>query len=512
MVDAAQCPWCGFWTHDTYAIQLHIEEQHIEDSPFAIRQHSPHHLQRSGRSVADFETRSEASERWIKCTRRGCGQYIAEANIDDHVNMHDVVAAHTEPAYASRSSRSSSSGTVSPRVLNGAGYARPRQSSEKTPSQISLPKSSTSTKSGSWTRPSIRAQSAAPSSVSGKSRVSQASSNKTRSEVSTARTSVTSKSRATSSVYTGSSVGPTDALKDHPHNGRLGTKDLGPYAYEKSMPTQVRRVLENASKPSYECRIGPDGRLVREAIIYNQTPRPVPVLADLSAADPNIDIAYFCHKSVKHVHRLKCDGNFCGYWNIQMLLSYRLAKIEDPAHGSLPLPSVLEIQDTIEAAWDAGICSFGRTETGGIRNTRKWIGTHEAAAYFLKLGQPVTALSFKTSSNPKAPSSHSQLLDYVEAYFISGLEHAAENGSSRMTQLPPIYFQRPGHSMTIVGMEKRKDGDRVLLVFDPSFAVAEVLRQLRSGRVHRSKIDTLMAAFRQDGAHLTRWKEYEIMM
>ena len=56
------------------------------------------------------------------------------------------------------------------------------------------------------------------------------------------------------------------------------------------------------------------------------------------------------------------------------------------------------------------------------------------------------------------------------------------------------------------------DSDRVLLVFDPSFAVAEVLRQLRSGRVHRSKIDTLMAAFRQDGAHLTRWKEYEIMM
>jgi hypothetical protein len=52
----------------------------------------------------------------------------------------------------------------------------------------------------------------------------------------------------------------------------------------------------------------------------------------------------------------------------------------------------------------------------------------------------------------------------------------------------------------------------VLLVFDPSFAVADVLRQLKSSRVHRSKIDTLMAPFRQDGAHLTRWKEYEIMM
>lgn len=509
MAEVARCPWCGFSTHDTYAIQLHIEEQHTVDSPFAVRRFSPDNSHRGGRSIADFDPRSETSERWIKCTRRGCGQYIAEANIDDHMNMHDAASAHTEPAYASRS------GTVSPRVLNGSGYARPQVSSEKAPSQISLPKSSTSSRSGSWRRPSIRAQSVAPSSkssVSGKSRVSQASSEKARSEVSTARTSVTSKSGSASSVYAGSSVGPKDALKDHPKNGRLGTKDLGPYAYEKSMPLQVRRVLENASRPSYECRIGPNGRLLREAIIYNETPRPVPILADLSAADPNIETAYFCHKSVKHVHRLKCDGNFCGYWNIQMLLSYRLAKIEDPAHGNLPLPSVLEIQDTIEAAWDAGICSFGRTETGGIRNTRKWIGTHEAAAYFLKLGQPVTALSFKTSSNPKAPSSHAQLLDYVEAYFISGLENATENGSSHMTQLPPIYFQRPGHSMTIVGMERRNDGDRVLLVFDPSFAVAEVLRQLRDGRVHRSKIDTLMAAFRQDGAHLTRWKEYEIMM
>jgi hypothetical protein len=506
MADAAQCPWCGFSTHDTYAIQLHIEEQHTDDSPFAIKKPSSDDFQRGGRSTSTFDTRSESSERWIKCTRRGCGQYIAEANIDDHVNMHDAASAHTEPAYAS------SSGTVSPRVLNGSGYAKRQVSSEKAPSQISLPKSSVSSKSGSWRRPSIRAQSVAPSSVSGKSRASQASSVKTRSEVSTARTSVTGKSGATSSVSASSSFGPRDALKDHPKNGRLGTKDLGPYAYEKSMPSQVRHALENASKPSYECRIGPDGRLIREAIINNQTPRPVPVLADLSAADPNIAIAYFCHKSVKHVHRLKCDGNFCGYWNIQMLLSYRLAKIEDPAHGSLPLPNVLEIQDTIEAAWNAGICTFGRTETGGIWNTRKWIGTHEAAAYFLKLGHPVTALSFKTSANPKAPSAHSQLLDYVEAYFISGLDHAAENGSSRMTQLPPIYFQRPGHSMTIVGMEKRNDGDRVLLVFDPSFAVAEVLRQLKNGRVRRSNIDTLMASFRQDGAHLTRWKEYEIMM
>ena len=456
--------------------------------------------------------------------------------------MHDAIASSAASTY------SSGSGQVSPRVLNGRGYARPRVTSEKAPSQVSSTRSSTSSWSGSWQRPSSKARSvvsSSRSSVSSRSAASQTSTIKAPSEVSIARQSTTSKSEvsnksATSSKsaasnrsavssksaasskssappsskssYAGSSVGPKDALKNHPKSGRLGTKELGPYAFEKAMPREVRRALENASKPSYECRIGPSGKVVREAIVYREKPRPIPILADLSAHDPNVTIAYFCHKSVKHIHKLKCDGNFCGYWNIQMLLSYRLARIEDPAHGYLPLPNVLEIQDTIEAAWDAGTCAFGRTETGGIRNTRKWIGTHEAAAYFLHLGQPVTALSFRTSSNPKAPPAYSQLLDYVEAYFLSDLEDAVKNGTSRLTQMAPIYFQRPGHSMTIVGMERRTDGERVLLVFDPSYAVAETLRDLGSGKFSKSRIDTLMAPFRQEEAKLARYNEYEIMM
>ncbi|GAB7323437.1 hypothetical protein MBLNU13_g05889t2 [Cladosporium sp. NU13] len=352
------------------------------------------------------------------------------------------------------------------------------------------------------------------SEVSNKSATSSksAASNKSAASGKSAASSKPSTAPSSNSSYAGSSIGPKDALKNHPRSGRLGTKELGPYAFEKAMPREVRRALENASKPSYECRIGPSGKVVREAIVYREKPRPIPILVDLSAHDPNVTIAYFCHKSVKHIHKLKCDGNFCGYWNIQMLLSYRLARIEDPSHGYLPLPNVLEIQDTIEAAWDAGICAFGRTETGGIRNTRKWIGTHEAAAYFLHLGQPVTALSFRTSSNSKAPPAYSQLLDYVEAYFLADLEDAVKNGTSRLTQMAPIYFQRPGHSMTIVGMERRTDGERVLLVFDPSYAVSETLRELGSGKFSKSRIDTLMTPFRQDEAKLARYNEYEIMI
>lgn len=39
------------------------------------------------------------------------------------------------------------------------------------------------------------------------------------------------------------------------------------------------------------------------------------------------------------------------------------------------IPTIFEIQDWIEEAWDFGINAAGRVETGGIKGTRKYIGT-----------------------------------------------------------------------------------------------------------------------------------------
>lgn len=39
------------------------------------------------------------------------------------------------------------------------------------------------------------------------------------------------------------------------------------------------------------------------------------------------------------------------------------------------LPTIFQIQDWIENAWDMGINASGRIETGGIKGTRKYIGT-----------------------------------------------------------------------------------------------------------------------------------------
>lgn len=51
-------------------------------------------------------------------------------------------------------------------------------------------------------------------------------------------------------------------------------------------------------------------------------------------------------------------------------------------------PSIFQIQDLIEHAWDMGYNAQGRIETGGIKGTRKYIGTPEAYAVFCSLGIP----------------------------------------------------------------------------------------------------------------------------
>jgi hypothetical protein len=80
-------------------------------------------------------------------------------------------------------------------------------------------------------------------------------------------------------------------------------------------------------------------------------------------------------------------GGFCGYRNIQMMASYIIAS-RHPGHTHFKkkIPSIFRIQDWVEKAWDEGINSHCRAETGGIRMTRKFIGTAEAAACFQYLG------------------------------------------------------------------------------------------------------------------------------
>jgi hypothetical protein len=91
----------------------------------------------------------------------------------------------------------------------------------------------------------------------------------------------------------------------------------------------------------------------------------ITTLANLLEHDRRVETAYLCNDATIQVYKLSGEGNhFCGYRNIQMLL---LGKAY----------SIPELQVMIESAWDNGYSSHGRVETGGIRDTRKHIGTSE---------------------------------------------------------------------------------------------------------------------------------------
>lgn len=135
----------------------------------------------------------------------------------------------------------------------------------------------------------------------------------------------------------------------------------------------------------------------------------IPVVEQLLQQSPTTHYAYLCHPCVQHISKLRREGmndpilcsrrfttyltqpgnhpgGFCGYRNIQMLTSYIVGTgIPGTERFHNRIPSIFRIQDYIESAWDMGINAHGRVETGGVRGTRKYIGTSEASLYSTQL-------------------------------------------------------------------------------------------------------------------------------
>ncbi|KAL1877107.1 hypothetical protein VTK73DRAFT_8844 [Phialemonium thermophilum] len=269
---------------------------------------------------------------------------------------------------------------------------------------------------------------------------------------------------------------------------RLGRAQLGKYAHEERMPDWLISLLEKGGQVDQ--------------------PGVIPVLVQLLKQSSTTKYAYLCHSCVHHVSKLKREGGFCGYRNIQMMASF-INGTRSPGHHHFKkkIPSIFQIQDMIEAAWDAGINAQGRVETGGIRGTRKYIGTPEALAMFRLLGIPCDAQGFK---NRESGKSEALLLEDVENYFMSGVTDPTQR--IRATTLPPIYLQHAGHSMTVVGFEVQKDGSKALLVFDPMFRDASSIVKLVGKDFHHHRFpDMALKPYRRGNKYLKKFSEFEIL-
>lgn len=194
-----------------------------------------------------------------------------------------------------------------------------------------------------------------------------------------------------------------------------------------------------------------------------------------------------------------------------MMISY----IQDAAatgaeHFPGRLPSILKLQELIESAWDKGINSAGRAETGGIKYTRKYIGTPEAQALLLSTNIPCEATAYTTTKE----------VDAFETMLCAVCEHFDDDSTKDnpdkvvITDKPPIYFQHQGHSMTIVGAEQRMDGSVNLVVFDPMFNPSAALKKLAMANTTSFRCpepDKLMKAHRRGEKYLEKYKQFELL-
>lgn len=295
----------------------------------------------------------------------------------------------------------------------------------------------------------------------------------------------TDSSDGTTAASTGSSTHSPEVRKEP---RKLGKAELGRHAHEKQMPDWLVQMLKR------------DGQVVGHDVI--------PVLRQLLEQSPSTEYAYLCHPCVQHVSKLRREGGFCGYRNIQMMSSFIFGSDHTGSeHFNRKLPSIFEIQEYIEAAWDQGINKQGRVETGGVRGTRKYIGTPEAQAMLLYLNIPCDAQGFKNKQ--EAGIAETMLLVNVERYFQQGIFDPEDK--ARHTGLPPIYFQHAGHSMTIVGIEKQRDGRANLLVFDPMFRDAKLITQRAGQQFQYKGADAALNAYRRGHKYLRRYREFEIL-
>lgn len=231
----------------------------------------------------------------------------------------------------------------------------------------------------------------------------------------------------------------------------------------------------------------------------------IPKLAELLRHRSGINKALLCFDETLQIWKLPSEGaHFCGYRNIQMLLSGVPPDFlsDLPTYQEL---SVLHLQDLIEKAWDRGFNSHGRVQTGGIRGTRKHIGTSEAEALALSLGLQCTGRSFA------GRNAWRELLDSVEAYFDSSTVAHSENGVS-ITKQCPIFLQRPKHSLTVIGIERYTNGRRRLLVFDPAWRAPRRMTTMHDTLQNLSWLDRLtLRNYSKSERHLSRFAKFETL-
>jgi len=207
---------------------------------------------------------------------------------------------------------------------------------------------------------------------------------------------------------------------------------------------------------------------------------------------------------------LEQDKWSCGYRNTQMLLSalipllpadhsyFRMGRTM-PQHGNVAIPSLMQLQQTLEAAWSSGLDAKGALHySNQIVNKPIWIGAVEVWTMFAYWQIDACVVQFISCAK-----SRKLLGSFCAAHFSkSALEGTclqcgkcptrvyAEQTLEMVEASPPkvnsshvncscsvlpLYLQWSGHSILVVGVETDKTGKEThLLTLDPVSSGLEV--------------------------------------
>lgn len=238
-------------------------------------------------------------------------------------------------------------------------------------------------------------------------------------------------------------------------------------------------------------------------------------IAAVNAQNTSIARTYLC-TAVDHYASTYGDRGWgCGYRNMQMLISsllqhtgynellYEGAWGGDSSQGPprTALPSISRLQLMVERAWQMGFDIQGSEQLGSrLYNTRKWIGACEVVTVLSSLRIRCQLVDFHRPTS--LDGGHPELFNWVFRYFQENPDEFK----------PPLYLQHQGHSRTIIGYEKHRDGKSVLIVLDPSHAPAQVRQILHASSVAGAS-NPVAAAMRplRRGSAALRAKQYQLV-
>lgn len=69
----------------------------------------------------------------------------------------------------------------------------------------------------------------------------------------------------------------------------------------------------------------------------------------------------------------------------------------------------------------------------------------------------------------------------------------------------------PGHSLTIIGFEKLKNGSKQLIVFDPSFHDSSYITRLVGKTFVHPMPDLALKMYRRGSRYLKAYREFELL-